>query len=73
MTKIEAVKKYWKAEDKMIDATCYDGNGMITVQPRGLKGAVTKAAKRAIHLCNNDTEFINLCRTVREEMKKDDE
>ena len=71
MTKIEAIKKYWEAEDKMLDATWYDGNGMITVQPRGLKGSVTKAAKRAIKLCDNDREFIALCNTVREEMKKE--
>ena len=69
MTKIEAIKKYWRAVNKLNDCISYDGNGKITVQPRGLKGAETKAARRAIALCKDDEEFIFLCDQVREEDK----
>ena len=65
INKIEAIKKYWKAVDKLRENTSYDGNGKITIQPGGLKGAETKAAKRAIALCKDDREFIDLCDKVR--------
>ncbi len=69
MTKIEAIKKYWRAVDKLNANTFYDGNGRVTVQSGGLKGAETKAARRAIALCKDDKEFIFLCNQVREEDK----
>ncbi len=71
MTKIEAIEKYWIAEEKLIAATHY--NGKTTIQPRGLKGAVTKTVKKALKLCDNDEEFITLCNIVREEMIKGSE
>ncbi len=65
MTKLEAISKYWKAFDRLRENTSYDGNGKITIQPSGFKGAETKAAKRAIALCRDDREFIELCAQVR--------
>ncbi len=69
MTKIEAIKKFWIVENKLIAATYHNGEKII--QPRGLKGAVTKAIKRALKLCDNDKEFITLSKIVREEMEKE--
>ena len=67
MSKENAMRNYWKAEDKLVENTVYDEIGVIQYQPEVLKRAVATTLSVAKKLCDVN-EFPILSDVIRENM-----